>query len=174
LKDDTTLANDPRRNNNFNYTHPGTDFLSNQENCPFSAHVRKTRPRADLGSTENVPNHIIRAGIPYGPEGMQSSLVQCSESVSDLTSDAVSDDEHTSGTSSSDPSQERGLAFGRSLVSIMLYGSADYRYSCIPISNWQRIPLLATHLGQQCQVITLSCRVISLVLNLFQLYLRQE
>jgi deferrochelatase/peroxidase EfeB len=84
LKDDIALANDPRRNNNFNYTHPGKDFRSNQEDCPFSAHVRKTRPRADLGSPENVPNHIIRAGIPYGPEGMQSSPVQCSESVSDL------------------------------------------------------------------------------------------
>jgi hypothetical protein len=33
-----------------------------------------------------------------------------------LTSSTVSDDEHTSGTSSSDPSQERGLAFGWSLV----------------------------------------------------------
>jgi deferrochelatase/peroxidase EfeB len=87
LKDDPVLANDPRRNNNFNYTHPGKDFISNQEDCPFSAHVRKTRPRADLGTAtnpENIPNHIIRAGIPYGPEGVQSLLVQCSKGISDL------------------------------------------------------------------------------------------
>ncbi|KAJ7484509.1 Dyp peroxidase [Mycena latifolia] len=35
--------------------------------CPFSAHIRKTRPRADLG-TENTGRHIVRGGIPYGPE----------------------------------------------------------------------------------------------------------
>ncbi|KAJ7593098.1 fungal peroxidase [Mycena floridula] len=87
LADDPVLGNDPTRNNNFNYTHPGTDFVSNQVNCPFSAHIRKTNPRADFP----VPfaNHIVRAGIPYGPE--------------------VSDAEAAAGVS--DNSVERGLAF---------------------------------------------------------------
>jgi len=66
--DDPVLAADPLRNNNFTFAHPGEDILSNQTRCPFSAHVRKTRPRADFNPFNTV-NHIIRAGIPYGPEG---------------------------------------------------------------------------------------------------------
>ncbi|THV02655.1 fungal peroxidase [Dendrothele bispora CBS 962.96] len=93
LHDDVNLANDNTRNNDFTFDHPdeaGFNLATNQTNCPFSAHIRKTRPRADLGS-ENTGHHIIRAGIPYGPE--------------------VTDDEASSGTSSTDPSLERGLAF---------------------------------------------------------------
>ncbi|KIJ37003.1 hypothetical protein M422DRAFT_178598 [Sphaerobolus stellatus SS14] len=67
LFDDPELAADPNRNNNFNYTHAGFDFTSDQTHCPFSAHIRKTAPRADL-SPINVKNHIIRSSIPYGPE----------------------------------------------------------------------------------------------------------
>ncbi|KAJ7836676.1 fungal peroxidase [Mycena olivaceomarginata] len=55
--------------------------------CPFSAHIRKTRPRADLSTPEVTFGHIMRAGIPYGPE--------------------VSADEAASNTTST----ERGLAF---------------------------------------------------------------
>jgi len=72
LRDDPVLADDNTRNNDFTFDHPdvpGFDFATNQTNCPFSAHIRKTRPRVDLGS-ENTTHHIIRAGIPYGPEGM--------------------------------------------------------------------------------------------------------
>ncbi|KIK63492.1 hypothetical protein GYMLUDRAFT_241962 [Collybiopsis luxurians FD-317 M1] len=90
LADDPTLAADPQRNNNFNFTHPGFDLTTDQSHCPFSAHIRKTNPRADL-SGGNFRNHIIRAGIPYGPE--------------------VTDVETISSTSSTDPSLERGLAF---------------------------------------------------------------
>ncbi|KAJ7885150.1 fungal peroxidase [Mycena olivaceomarginata] len=59
----------------------------NELRCPFSAHIRKTRPRADLGTPEETVHHIMRAGIPYGPE--------------------VSDAEAASSTTST----ERGLAF---------------------------------------------------------------
>ncbi|ESK83484.1 dyp-type peroxidase family protein [Moniliophthora roreri MCA 2997] len=68
LRDDQVLAKDARRNNDFNFNHgDGFDIVTNQTNCPFSAHIRKTRPRADFGE-ENTSIHIIRAGIPYGPE----------------------------------------------------------------------------------------------------------
>ncbi|KAJ7487892.1 fungal peroxidase [Mycena latifolia] len=85
LVDDPVLGADPTRNNNFTIsqeTHPYSD-----NRCPFSAHIRKTRPRADLGTPEDAVHHIMRAGIPYGPE--------------------VSDDEAAGGTTST----ERGLAF---------------------------------------------------------------
>ncbi|KAF5353724.1 hypothetical protein D9758_008650 [Tetrapyrgos nigripes] len=93
LRDDVDLANDNTRNNNFTFNHPevpGFVFASNQTDCPFSAHIRKTRPRADLGS-ENTGHHIMRAGIPYGPE--------------------VTDAEASAQQSSTDPTLERGLAF---------------------------------------------------------------
>lgn len=85
--DDSALGADPERNNNFDFSHPGADITSDQSRCPFGAHIRKTRPRADLQNS-NVVNQAIRAGIPYGPE--------------------VTASESSSGTTS----QERGLAFG--------------------------------------------------------------
>ncbi|KAK7437243.1 dye-decolorizing heme-containing peroxidase [Stygiomarasmius scandens] len=93
LHDDPDLGGDNMRNNNFTFAHPeipGFDITTNQTFCPFSAHIRKTRPRADLQS-EDTGRHIIRAGTPYGPE--------------------VTDDERASNKSSTDPSLERGLAF---------------------------------------------------------------
>jgi Dyp-type peroxidase family len=76
-QDDTTLAADPQRNNNF-------DFSDDQgeRRCPFGAHIRKANPRADLAisSREPIgapsavsqgdvsPRRIIRQGIPYGEE----------------------------------------------------------------------------------------------------------
>lgn len=76
LKDDPDLGADPERNNNFTFDHPGSDIKSDQSRCPFSAHIRKTRPRADLtvgvgapaGTQENTKNQIFRSGTPYGPE----------------------------------------------------------------------------------------------------------
>ncbi|KIJ24614.1 hypothetical protein M422DRAFT_194503, partial [Sphaerobolus stellatus SS14] len=65
--DDPVLGADPTRNNNFNFSFPGEDLTSNQTRCPFSAHIRKTAPRADLTPVDTT-HHIIRAGIPYGPE----------------------------------------------------------------------------------------------------------
>nr|B0BK72.1 RecName: Full=Peroxidase 2; Short=MsP2; Flags: Precursor [Mycetinis scorodonius]CAP53935.1 fungal peroxidase [Mycetinis scorodonius] len=88
--DDVDLANDPQRNNNFNFTHPDFTETTDQTHCPFSAHIRKTNPRSDFNPL-NTANHIIRAGIPYGPE--------------------VTDAEASSNTSSTDASLERGLAF---------------------------------------------------------------
>ncbi|KIJ24199.1 hypothetical protein M422DRAFT_275065 [Sphaerobolus stellatus SS14] len=65
--DDPALAADSTRNNNFDFSHAGSDIVSDQSNCPFSSHIRKTKYRADLGGT-NVKNQIIRVGTPYGPE----------------------------------------------------------------------------------------------------------
>ena len=86
--DDPSLVSDLNKINNFDFSHPDMQIDRDQTKCPFSAHIRKTNPRADF----NVPdNSAIRAGIPYGPE--------------------VSSSEASSGTSSTD----RGLAFGASL-----------------------------------------------------------
>ncbi|KAJ7484486.1 fungal peroxidase [Mycena latifolia] len=72
LVDNPTLGADPTRNNNFTYAGPGATTASStdQTKCPFSAHIRKTRPRADLGLPESQSSnhHIVRGGIPYGPE----------------------------------------------------------------------------------------------------------
>ncbi|KAJ7260803.1 DyP-type peroxidase [Mycena rebaudengoi] len=70
-RDDPELARNISRNNNFTYVVSGKT-VSTTEECPFSAHIRKTRPRQDLAlfelSDTKSKNHIIRAGIPYGPE----------------------------------------------------------------------------------------------------------
>ncbi|KAF7291871.1 Peroxidase 2 [Mycena indigotica] len=91
LADDPQLGSDPSRNNDFTFAPTGqnTSSLTDQTLCPFSSHIRKTRPRADLGLPENKSNthHVVRGGIPYGPE--------------------QSDDEISSETTQT----ERGLAF---------------------------------------------------------------
>ncbi|EIN09037.1 peroxidase TAP [Punctularia strigosozonata HHB-11173 SS5] len=79
LADDPALGADPSRNNDFDFSHPDSDITSDQSHCPFAAHIRKTRPRADLNNA-NVVNQAIRAGIPYGPE------VTADESASNTTS----------------------------------------------------------------------------------------
>ncbi|KAF8530641.1 DyP-type peroxidase [Gautieria morchelliformis] len=65
--DDPVLGADASRNSNFTYAHPGEDILSNQTRCPFSAHTRKTRPRADFNPVD-IEHHMFRSGLPYGPE----------------------------------------------------------------------------------------------------------
>ncbi|KZV93555.1 fungal peroxidase [Exidia glandulosa HHB12029] len=88
--DDPALGANNQTNNNFDFTHPeiaGFDIASDQSRCPFSAHIRKTRPRADLAPGVVASRSILRSGIPYGPE--------------------VTDDESASNTTKS----ERGLAF---------------------------------------------------------------
>ncbi|KAL0575177.1 dye-decolorizing heme-containing peroxidase [Marasmius crinis-equi] len=95
LRDDPVLGADPQKNNDFTFDHPdlGSAFSmsTNQTFCPFSAHIQKSRPRFSLVNPELPTIHIMRAGIPYGPE--------------------VTETEATSQTSSDDPSLERGLAF---------------------------------------------------------------
>ncbi|KAJ7054412.1 fungal peroxidase [Mycena amicta] len=72
LVDNPTLGADPSQNNNFTYAEGGNTVSNStdQSKCPFSAHIRKTRPRADLGLPESSSNkhHIVRAGIPFGDE----------------------------------------------------------------------------------------------------------
>ena len=48
------------KSNNFDY-----EPREAHDKCPFAAHTRKMRPRADLSHDHSV---IIRRGIPYGPE----------------------------------------------------------------------------------------------------------
>lgn len=48
------------KSNNFDY-----EPREKHDKCPFAAHTRKMRPRADLSHDHAV---IIRRGIPYGPE----------------------------------------------------------------------------------------------------------
>lgn len=86
--DDPALGADPQRNNNFDFSHPGSSLSTDESFCPFAAHIRKTNPRADLGDTNTV-NHAIRSSTPYGPE--------------------VTDAESSSNTTTVD----RGLAFGK-------------------------------------------------------------
>ncbi|KAJ7145035.1 dye-decolorizing peroxidase precursor [Mycena filopes] len=83
--DDPVLAQDPNRNNDFNYLvesnpEPGTENHFNQTNCPFSAHIRKVHPRGDLDPSVENQHFIIRSSIPYGPE------VTATESSSATTS----------------------------------------------------------------------------------------
>ncbi|EJD38892.1 DyP-type peroxidase [Auricularia subglabra TFB-10046 SS5] len=61
----SAVGNDPFQNNNFDFQHAGFNFTTDQTHCPFDAHIRKTRPRADLVAPANS---IMRSGIPYGPE----------------------------------------------------------------------------------------------------------
>ena len=94
--DDPALGNDPNRNHNFTYIHPGEDPATDQSRCPFTAHIRKTNPR-DLESQKLIPEffHAIRAGTPYGPE------VSYAESSSNTTQ------------------IDRGLAFGMPIFGIV-------------------------------------------------------
>ncbi|KAJ6469526.1 fungal peroxidase [Mycena sanguinolenta] len=70
LFDNPALGANPQQNNDFTYALPGQTpgNLTDQSKCPFSAHLRKMRPRADIGLPENNTHHIVRGGIPYGPE----------------------------------------------------------------------------------------------------------
>lgn len=54
--------------NNFDY-HP----VNEHKKCPFAAHTRKMRPRADLEHDHAV---IIRRGIPYGEEVTAEELAE--------------------------------------------------------------------------------------------------
>jgi deferrochelatase/peroxidase EfeB len=66
LADNPALAADDKIND-FDYYHAGFDLNSDQTHCPFAAHIRKVRPRADQDNS-NTKNQIMRAGLPYGPE----------------------------------------------------------------------------------------------------------
>ncbi|KAL0575541.1 dye-decolorizing heme-containing peroxidase [Marasmius crinis-equi] len=99
LKENATLGADTVRRNNFTFDHPefgsAFDIKTNQTWCPFSAHILRSRPRAHSASgnsSEDLVNtHMMRGGLPYGPE--------------------VTKDEAAQIKSSDDPKLERGMAF---------------------------------------------------------------
>jgi Dyp-type peroxidase family len=65
LEDKAWLGSDDKRNNDFGYAN---DPL--QRACPYAAHIRKVNPRDDAPASkaEMLRHHILRAGIPFGPE----------------------------------------------------------------------------------------------------------
>ncbi len=64
-----SIGPDFNLNNDFDFDHPAPfNLAADQSFCPFSAHIRKIRPRADQGNS-NFANQIMRAGIPYGDDG---------------------------------------------------------------------------------------------------------
>ena len=111
LHDNLTIASDPNLNNNFNFT-----LAADASRCPFSAHIRKTNPRADLPHTAVDPHRIIRAGLPYGPEGtVNPTLSAYTHHLSAFI--LVTAQEASSNTTST----ERGLAFGNSSISNYIF-----------------------------------------------------
>ncbi|KAI0869682.1 hypothetical protein GGS24DRAFT_511698 [Hypoxylon argillaceum] len=64
---------------------------TNQERCPFAAHIRKTNPRSDLPPGATETHRMIRRGIAFGPE--------------------VTHEEKRAKRSSDDEQLERGLLF---------------------------------------------------------------
>jgi hypothetical protein len=65
LEDDPVLANDPSRNNDFDYS---SDSGQDQR-CPFATHIRKGNPRSDLKYPGRTTlRRMWRQGIPFGPE----------------------------------------------------------------------------------------------------------
>jgi Dyp-type peroxidase family len=73
--DNPVDAADPNKVNDFNYSDDPA-----QVKCPFTAHLRKTNPRAGFPGLDAVRiRRIIRHGIPYGPE------VDAQEETSGLT-----------------------------------------------------------------------------------------
>lgn len=65
--DNLADAKDVNKVNDFDYS----DDVSAQVRCPFTAHLRKTNPRASAHPglpKVQINRRIIRQGIPYGPE----------------------------------------------------------------------------------------------------------
>lgn len=58
-EDDPKIADDPNQVNDFVYS-------SDQERCPYAAHIRKVNPRNMLPEAINVESSIMRTGIAFG------------------------------------------------------------------------------------------------------------
>lgn len=70
MYDNPSLANDPTRNNDFDFRVKG-QMAPSDLHCPFSCHIRKTAPRnldPLIKRSFLESSAIVRAGIPYGPE----------------------------------------------------------------------------------------------------------
>ncbi|KAK1217115.1 hypothetical protein PQX77_020231 [Marasmius sp. AFHP31] len=100
IRDDQDLGNDPKRNNDFDYSVRDVPGVSPHEPsdyyCPFTAHSRKTVPRnldPYVSRQYLESGAIVRAAIAYGPE--------------------VTDDERSEWQSAKvkPPEVERGLLF---------------------------------------------------------------
>lgn len=61
-KDNTTIAGDPQRVNDFTYK------FGDHVASPPGAHIRKTFPRGELPASNLESARILRRGIPYGEE----------------------------------------------------------------------------------------------------------
>lgn len=120
--DDPTLGADPQRNNKFDFAHLTSNLISDQTYCPFSAHIRKTNPRADLADANTI-NHAIRAGTPYGPE------VSAAEAHANTTQ------------------TDRGLAFGKHAFFSYPINKLIHSDSRIPVQHSERFPVPASQLG---------------------------
>ncbi|KAJ8096311.1 hypothetical protein PM082_011467 [Marasmius tenuissimus] len=75
IRDDPDLGNDPKRNNDFDYSVRDVPGVSPHEPsdyyCPFTAHSRKTVPRnldPYVSRQYLESGAIVRAAIAYGPE----------------------------------------------------------------------------------------------------------
>ncbi len=76
------MAQDPDRNNDFDYVVRGNPNISpNEPNdyyCPFTIHTRKTAPRnldPYVSKKFLESGSIVRGGLPYGSEASQAQHV---------------------------------------------------------------------------------------------------
>lgn len=86
FRDNKNIANDPERNNNFDYVIRDKPGVSSNEptdfHCPFNAHTRKTAPRnlePYINKKYLESGSIVRGGLPYGGEVNKCSLHQVSK-----------------------------------------------------------------------------------------------
>ncbi|KAL0069159.1 dye-decolorizing heme-containing peroxidase [Marasmius tenuissimus] len=115
FREDEALGADPLRRNNFNYDHPelkGFNMKTNQTMCPFSAHILRSRPRGHI-KPEHPTSHMMRGGLPYGPEGTSFRVYTVYGIEKLITEIAVTDKEQAAKKtfSDQDPTLERGMAF---------------------------------------------------------------
>jgi hypothetical protein len=60
FEDDASVGENPHLNNFF-------DYPKDQIACPFVAHTRKTRPRADIPDAAGKQHAIMRGGMKIPP-----------------------------------------------------------------------------------------------------------
>jgi deferrochelatase/peroxidase EfeB len=78
FRDDPVMADDPNRNNDFDYVVRNQPDISPNEPsdyyCPYTIHTRKTAPRnlePYINAKYLEAGSIVRGGLPYGGEVRQ-------------------------------------------------------------------------------------------------------